>query len=100
MSYLSQVQRDVHLIVLGVAGQRRALPPALRAIDGVGDGVGAVVVPPAADVAVLTLKRHVDVNNALMKANGMLAAEDATAWRLFLQNLFLQSERKVPWVDL
>lgn len=59
--------------------------------------MGAVIVPPAADVAVLTLKRHVDVTNALIKANGMLAAEDATAWGLFL---FLQSERKVPRVDL
>lgn len=62
--------------------------------------MGAVIVPPAADVAVLTLKRHVDVNNGLIKANGMLSAEDATAWGLFLQNLFLQSERKVPQVDL
>lgn len=53
--------------------------------------MGAVIVPPAADVTVLTLKRHMDVYNALIKANEMLAAEDATVWGL----LFLQSERKV-----
>lgn len=55
MSYLSQVQRNVDLVVLSAAGQGRALPPALRPVDGVGDGVGAVAVGLAADVAVLTL---------------------------------------------
>lgn len=56
VSYLSQVQRNVDLVVLSAAGQGRALPPALRPVDGVGDGVGAVAVGLAADVAVLTLR--------------------------------------------
>ncbi|TNN80050.1 hypothetical protein EYF80_009701 [Liparis tanakae] len=38
-SYLSEVQGDVHLVELGAAGQRRALPPALCPIHGVGDGL-------------------------------------------------------------
>lgn len=53
--YLSKVQCDVDFVVLGAAGQRRALPPALCPVNGVGDGVGAVAVALAADVAVLTL---------------------------------------------
>lgn len=57
-SYLSEVQRDVHLVVLSAAGQRRALPPSLCPVDGVGDGMGAVTVPLAADVTVLALKRQ------------------------------------------
>lgn len=61
--YLSQVQRDVDLVVLGVAGQRRALPPPLRAIDGVGDGVGTVAVALAADVAVLALRKKTKTEN-------------------------------------
>lgn len=70
-SYLSQVQGDVHLVVLRAAGQGRALPPPLRAIDGVGDGVGAVTVPFAADVTVLTLRRNDgEINNVQM--NGTL----------------------------
>lgn len=56
MSYLSQVQSNVHLVVLGVAGQRRALPPSLRPVNGVGDGVGTVTVAFATDVTVLALK--------------------------------------------
>lgn len=56
-SYLSQVQGNVHLVVLGAAGQRGALPPPLRAINGVGDGVGAVAVALAADVTVLALRK-------------------------------------------
>lgn len=64
VSYLSQVQGDVHLVVLRAAGQRRALPPPLSAIDGVGDGMGAVTVALAADVAVLTLRRNKgEINN-------------------------------------
>lgn len=58
MSYLSQVQGDVHLVELGAAGQRRALPPSLRPVDGVGDGVGAVAVALAAGVTVLALRRQ------------------------------------------
>lgn len=54
-SYLSEVQGDVHLVVLGAAGQRRALPPSLRPVDGVGDGMGAIAVL-AADVTVLALR--------------------------------------------
>lgn len=54
--YLSQVQRDVDFVVLGAPGQRGALPPALRPVDGVGDGVGAVAVALAAHIAVLTLR--------------------------------------------
>lgn len=57
MVYLSQVQGDVHLVVLGAARQRRALPPSLRPVDGVSDGVGAIAVALAADVTVLTLRR-------------------------------------------
>lgn len=57
-SYLSEVQRDVHLVVLGAAGQRRALPPSLRPVDGVGDGMGAVTVALGADVTVLALRRQ------------------------------------------
>lgn len=56
--YLSQVQRDVDFVVLGAAGQRRALPPALGPVNGVRDGVGAVAVALAAHVAVLTLRRR------------------------------------------
>lgn len=58
MLYLSQVQGDVHLVELCAARKRRALPPPLRAIDGIGDGVGAVTVALAADVTVLTLRRN------------------------------------------
>lgn len=54
--YLSQVQRDVDFVVLGAPGQRRALPPALCPVDGVGDGVGTVAVTLAAHIAVLTLR--------------------------------------------
>lgn len=61
-SYLSEVQGDVHLVVLGAAGQGRALPPSLRPVDGVGDGMGAVAVALGADVAVLALRsRDTDV---------------------------------------
>ncbi len=54
-SYLSEVQGDVHLVVLGAAGQRRTLPPSLRPVDGVGDGMSAITVALAADVTVLAL---------------------------------------------
>lgn len=54
--YLPKVQGDVHLVELGAAGQRRTLPPSLRPVNGVGDGVGAVTVILAADVTVLTLR--------------------------------------------
>lgn len=54
MTYLSEVQRDVDLVELGAAGEGRALPPPLGAVDGVGDGVGAVAV--AAHVAILALR--------------------------------------------
>lgn len=57
-SYLSEVQGDVHLVVLGVAGQRRALPPSLRPVDGVADGVGAIALALAADVTILALRRQ------------------------------------------
>lgn len=60
-SYLSEIQGDVHLVVLGAAWQWRALPPPLRPVDGVGDGMGAIAVPLAADVTVLTLRRHIQV---------------------------------------
>lgn len=56
MTYLSQVQRDVDLVELGAAGQRRALPPSFCAIDGVGDGMGPIAVALAADVTVLALR--------------------------------------------
>lgn len=56
--YLSEVQSDVHLVELGAAGQRRALPPSLRPVDGVGDGMGAIAVALAADVTVLALRRQ------------------------------------------
>lgn len=56
MSYLSKVQGDVHLVELGAAGQRRALPPPLCTVDGVGDGMGAITVALAADVTVLALR--------------------------------------------
>lgn len=56
-SYLSQVQGDVHLVVLGAAGQRGALPPPLRAVNGVGDGVGTVALALATDVTVLALRK-------------------------------------------
>lgn len=54
--YLSEIQRDVHLVVLGAAGQRRALPPPLCAVNGVGDGMGPIVFLLAADVTVLPLR--------------------------------------------
>lgn len=57
-SYLPEVQGDVHLVVLGAAGQRRALPPSLRPVDGVGDGMGAIAVALAAGVTVLALRRR------------------------------------------
>lgn len=56
MSYLSEVQGDVHLVELCAAGQRWALPPPLCTIDGVGDGMGAIAVALAADVTVLALR--------------------------------------------
>lgn len=56
MSYLSKVQGDVHLVVLGAAGQRRALPPSLRTVNGVGDGMSTITVALATDVTVLALR--------------------------------------------
>lgn len=56
--YLSEVQGDVHLVVLRAAGQGGALPPSLRPVHGVGDGVSAVAVALAANVAVLSLRRQ------------------------------------------
>lgn len=53
--YLAQVQGDVDLIVLQAAGQWRALPPALCAVDGVAHGVCPVAVCSRADVTVLAL---------------------------------------------
>lgn len=53
--YLPQVQGDVDLVVLRAAGQRRALPPALRAVDGIARGVRPVAVGSRADVTVLAL---------------------------------------------
>lgn len=58
--YLSEVQGDVHLVVLRAAGQGGALPPSLRPVHGVGDGVSAVAVALAANVAVLSLRRQTD----------------------------------------
>lgn len=53
--YLAQVQGDVDLIVLQAAGQRWALPPALRAVDSIAHGVRLVAVGGCADVTVLAL---------------------------------------------
>lgn len=53
--YLSKVQSDVDLVELQPPGERGALPPALRPIDGIGYGVGLVAVCRGADVAVLAL---------------------------------------------
>ena len=53
--YLAQVQGDVDLIVLQAARQWWALPPALRAVNGVAHRVRPVAVCSRADVAVLAL---------------------------------------------
>lgn len=58
-SYLSEVQGHVHLVELSVSGQRRALPPSLRPVDGVGDGMGTVAFSLAADVTVLALRMRI-----------------------------------------
>lgn len=55
-SYLSKVQRHIDLVELGAAWQRRALPPSLCPVNGVGDGMGAITVPLGADVTVLALR--------------------------------------------
>lgn len=54
--YLAQVQCDVDLIVLRATGQGWALPPALRAIDGVAHRVCLVAVGGYTDVTVLALQ--------------------------------------------
>lgn len=54
--YLAQVQRDVDLIVFQATGQGWALPPALRAIDGVAHRVCLVAVGSCTDVTVLALQ--------------------------------------------
>ena len=53
---LSEVQGDVDLVELSASGQRRALPPPLGSVDGVGDGVGAFAVVLTADVTILALR--------------------------------------------
>ena len=53
--YLAQVQGDVDLVVLQAPGQWWALPPALRAINGIAHGVSPVAAGSRADVAVLAL---------------------------------------------
>lgn len=55
MEDLAQVQCDVDLIVLRATGQGWALPPALRAIDGVARRVCLVAVGSYTDVTVLAL---------------------------------------------
>lgn len=44
LGYLSKVQSDVDLVELQPTGQRGALPPALRPIDGVRYGMCLVAV--------------------------------------------------------
>lgn len=67
MCYLSKVQGDVDLVKLQPPGQRGALPPALCAIDGIGDGVGLVAVCRGADVAVLALEENTKTFNSAQK---------------------------------
>lgn len=56
VTHLSQVQSDVHLIVHRSPGERRALPPALSAIDGVTHRVGLVWLIGVASVTILSLQ--------------------------------------------
>ena len=50
---LSEVQRDVDLVVGAASGERRRLPPALRAVDGVTGRVGPLRVTGVTVVAYL-----------------------------------------------
>lgn len=56
-THLTQVQRDVYFIVPQSPGERWALPPALRAVDGVAHRMGFPWVIGIAVVTVLALKQ-------------------------------------------
>lgn len=55
ISHLPKVQGNIHLVVAQSPGERRALPPPLCPIDGVGHRVGFVWVDGVAVVTELTL---------------------------------------------
>lgn len=55
MEELPKIQGNIHLIVAHSPGERRALPPPLCPIDGIGHRVGFVRVDGVAEVTKLTL---------------------------------------------
>lgn len=55
MEELSKVQGNIHLIVDNPHGERRALPPPLSPVNGIGHRVGFVWVNGVAVVTKLTL---------------------------------------------